>query len=189
MDAHYSYEDKYYVSGSFRRDGSSVFGSNHRWGNFWSVGGKWRVSGEEFLKDNSIITNATLRASYGTVGNQDIDWYAARGFYSSGYNYNEKPGMTPTSISNSDLTWETSEQTNIGIDARFLDNRLSFTMDWYSKQTKDLLVEVGTNAASGFATQYQNAGTVKNTGLELSMGWRDQIGKEFKYGVNIIRMK
>ena len=90
MDAHYSYEDKYYVSGSFRRDGSSVFGSNHRWGNFWSVGGKWRVSGEEFLKDNSIITNATLRASYGTVGNQDIDWYAARGFYSSGYNYNEK---------------------------------------------------------------------------------------------------
>ncbi len=92
MDAHYSYEDKYYVSGSFRRDGSSVFGSNHRWGNFWSVGGKWRVSGEEFLKDNSIITNATLRASYGTVGNQDIDWYAARGFYSSGYNYNEKPG-------------------------------------------------------------------------------------------------
>ena len=73
---------------------------------FWSVGGKWRVSGEEFLKDNSIITNATLRASYGTVGNQDIDWYAARGFYSSGYNYNEKPGMTPTSISNSDLTWD-----------------------------------------------------------------------------------
>ena len=83
------------------------------------------------------------------------------------------------------MTWETSEQTNIGIDARFLDNRLSFTMDWYSKQTKDLLVEVGTNAASGFATQYQNAGTVKNTGLELSMGWRDQIGKEFKYGVNV----
>ena len=68
------------------------------------------------------------------------------------------------------LTWETSEQTNIGIDARFLDNRLSFTMDWYSKQTKDLLVEVSTNAASGFATQYQNAGTVKND-LELSMGW------------------
>ncbi|MCS2309689.1 TonB-dependent receptor [Phocaeicola vulgatus] len=80
MDAHYSYEDKYYVSGSFRRDGSSVFGSNHRWGNFWSVGGKWRVSGEEFLKDNSIITNATLRASYGTVGNQDIDWYAKTWF-------------------------------------------------------------------------------------------------------------
>ena len=69
------------------------------------------------------------------------------------------------------MTWETSEQTNIGIDARFLDNRLSFTMDWYNKQTKDLLVEVGTNAASGFSSQYQNAGTVKNTGLELSMGW------------------
>ena len=83
------------------------------------------------------------------------------------------------------MTWETSEQTNIGIDARFLDNRLSFTMDWYNKQTKDLLVEVGTNAASGFSSQYQNAGTVKNTGLELSMGWRDQIGKEFKYGVNV----
>ena len=74
-----------------------------------------------------------------------------------------QPELNPNRLANPDLTWETSEQTNIGIDARFLDNRLSFTMDWYSKQTKDLLVEVGTNAASGFATQYQNAGTVKNT--------------------------
>lgn len=86
VDAQYSYDEKYYLSGSYRRDGSSVFGTNKRWGNFWSVGGKWRISGEEFLRDNPILTNATLRASYGTVGNQDIGWYAARGFYSSGYN-------------------------------------------------------------------------------------------------------
>ena len=116
LDAHYSYEDKYYLSGSFRRDGSSVFGSDSRWGNFWSVGGKWRASSEEFLSGNEVITNATLRASYGTVGNQDIDWYAARGFYSSGYNYNQTPGMRPTSIPNTALTWEVSKKFDVGFD-------------------------------------------------------------------------
>ena len=168
MDAHYSYEDKYYVSGSFRRDGSSVFGSNHRWGNFWSVGGKWRVSGEEFLKDNSIITNATLRASYGTVGNQDIDWYAARGFYSSGYNYNEKPGMTPTSISNSDLTWETSKKFDIGFDLSLI-NRIHLTFDYYNEETSDALFEVPLSMTTGMSTVYQNIGAIRNRGIEASI--------------------
>ena len=86
LDAHYAYDDKYYISGSYRRDGSSVFGMDTRWGNFWSVGAKWRLSGENFLKDNEVVTNAAVRVSYGTVGNQDISWYAARGFYVSGYN-------------------------------------------------------------------------------------------------------
>lgn len=85
-DAHYSYLEKYYASASFRRDGSSVFGTDNLWGNFWSVGAKWRLSSEKFLKDNPVISNATLRASYGTVGNQDIDWYAARGYYMAGHN-------------------------------------------------------------------------------------------------------
>ena len=135
-----------------------------------------------------------VRAGWGQNGNDNIpnsNWRASYefgdyGLYTFGSDKNGgTTGAYPNRLANPDLTWETSEQTNIGIDARFLDNRLSFTMDRYSKQTKDLLVEVGTNAASGFATQYQNAGTVKNTGLELSMGWRDQIGKEFKYGVNV----
>ncbi len=161
--------NNFYVFGSFRRDGSSVFGSNHRWGNFWSVGGKWRVSGEEFLKDNSILTNATLRASSGTVGNQDIDWYAARGFYSSGYNYNEKPGMTPTSISNSDLTWETSKKFDIGFDLSLI-NRIHLTFDYYNEETSDALFEVPLSMTTGMSTVYQNIGAIRNRGMKhLSM--------------------
>ena len=164
----YGYDNRYNIEASFRRDGSSVFGSNHRWGNFWSVGGKWRVSGEEFLKDNSIITNATLRASYGTVGNQDIDWYAARGFYSSGYNYNEKPGMTPTSISNSDLTWETSKKFDIGFDLSLI-NRIHLTFDYYNEETSDALFEVPLSMTTGMSTVYQNIGAIRNRGIEASI--------------------
>lgn len=83
--------------------------------------------GEEFLSENEIITNATLRASYGTVGNQDISWYAARGFYSSGYNYNQMPGMRPTSIPNPELTWEVSKKFDIGFDLSFL-QRIHLTL-------------------------------------------------------------
>ena len=133
MDAHYSYDDKYYVSGSFRRDGSSVFGAERRWGNFWSVGAKWRISGENFLKNNTTVTNAAIRASYGTVGNQDIDWYAARGFYEAGYNYNGLPGMVPTTISNQQLTWETSKKFDVGFDLSFID-RIHLTFDYYNEK-------------------------------------------------------
>ena len=86
VDAHYAYDYKYYLSASYRRDGSSVFGANNRWGDFWSLGAKWRFTNEEFLKDNTVITSGALKASYGTVGNQDIGFYASRGFYTSGYN-------------------------------------------------------------------------------------------------------
>lgn len=120
VDAHYAYDDKYYVSGSFRRDGSSVFGSDNRWGNFWSVGAKWRITGEEFLKDNEIVTNAALRLSYGTVGNQNISWYQARSFYVAGYNYNSTPGMIPSGVSNQKLTWEVAKKFDVGFDLSFL---------------------------------------------------------------------
>src|SRR5699024_10639345 len=94
-------------------------------------------------------------------------------------------GAYPNRLANPDLTWETSEQTNIGFDARFLSGRLNFTFDWYNKETKDLLIAVETNAVTGFESQYQNAGSVKNTGVELSLGWNDNAGKYVKYGVNV----
>lgn len=167
LDAHYSYEDKYYLSGSFRRDGSSVFGSDSRWGNFWSVGGKWRASSEEFLNGNEVITNATLRASYGTVGNQDIDWYAARGFYSSGYNYNQTPGMRPISIPNPALTWEVSKKFDVGFDLSFI-QRFHLTFDFYNEDTSDALFQVPLSMTTGIKETYQNIGSIRNRGIELS---------------------
>lgn len=184
-----------WFSAIIRADGSSKFAKGNQWGYFPSFSAGWVISNEAFMKNTaSWLGFLKVRAGWGQNGNDNIpnsNWRAGYefgdyGLYTFGSDKNGgTTGAYPNRLANPDLTWETSEQTNIGIDARFLDNRLSFTMDWYSKQTKDLLVEVGTNAASGFATQYQNAGTVKNTGLELSMGWRDQIGKEFKYGVNV----
>ena len=168
MDAHYSYADKYYLSGSYRRDGSSVFGSDTRWGNFWSVGGKWRISGEDFLNGNNVITNATLRASYGTVGNQDIDWYAARGFYGAGYNYNQTPGMIPVSISNQELTWEVSKKFDIGFDLS-LWHRLHFTFDFYNEITSDALFQVPLSMTTGMTKTYKNIGKIRNHGIEFSV--------------------
>ncbi len=168
FDGQYSYDDKYYLSGSFRRDGSSVFGSNNRWGNFWSLGGKWRLSNEEFLKGHEIITNAAIRASYGTVGNQDIDWYASRGFYTSGYNYNGVPGMVPTAIPNPDLTWEVSNKFDIGFDLS-LYNRVHFTFDFYNEKTTDALFQVPLSMTTGLTNVYQNIGSIRNRGVELSV--------------------
>lgn len=167
-DVHYAYSDKYYVSASFRRDGSSVFGTNNRWGNFWSVGAKWRLSSEEFLKDNAILTNAALRASYGTVGNQDIGWYAARGFYSAGYNYNGQTGMVPTSTSNQDLTWETSKKFDVGFDLSFI-KRIHLSFDFYHETTSDALMEVPLSYTTGLASAYQNIGKIRNYGIELDL--------------------
>ena len=167
-DAHYSYEDKYYISGSFRRDGSSVFGANNRWGNFWSVGAKWRITGEDFLKDNPILTNATLRASYGTVGNQDIDWYAARGFYEAGANYGGVPGMTPESIANPNLTWEVSKKFDIGFDLSFI-NRIHLTFDYYNETTDDALFEVPLSMTTGLSETFQNIGSIRNRGIEVAV--------------------
>ena len=134
LNTSYDYQDKYYGQVSYRRDGSSVFGSNNRWGNFWSVGGKWRISEEEFLKDNDVFTNLAIRASYGTVGNQDIDWYASRGFYKAGYNYNNEPGIAPESLNLPDLGWETSKKLNIGLDITLI-RKWNLTVDFYNEAT------------------------------------------------------
>ncbi len=168
LDAHYAYDDKYYISGSYRRDGSSVFGMDTRWGNFWSVGAKWRLSGENFLKDNEVVTNAAVRVSYGTVGNQDISWYAARGFYVSGYNYNQTPGMVPGSIANPNLTWEVSKKFDAGFDLSFI-QRINLTFDYYNEKTTDALFEVPLSMTTGQTFVYQNIGSIRNRGLEFSV--------------------
>lgn len=168
-DFHYSYDNRYYASASYRRDGSSVFGSNKRWGDFWSVGGKWRLSHEAFLEGNRIITNAAIRASYGTVGNQSLpSVYAARGFYTAGYNYAGNPGMRPTQISNPDLTWETSKKFDVGFDLSLI-NRVHFTFDYYNELTDDALYSVPISYVTGISSIYRNIGKIRNRGIEFGV--------------------
>ena len=166
LDAHYTYNDRVYVSGSFRRDGSSVFGADKRWGNFWSLGGKYRFS-EDFFSDNEIFTNAALRASYGTVGNQDIGWYAARAFYESGANYAGAPGMVPAGIANRELTWETSKKFDVGVELSLI-NRVHLTLDYYNEVTDDALYAVPLSLTTGMSSATQNIGSVRNSGIEFS---------------------
>lgn len=168
-DAHYNYDNKYYLSASFRRDGSSIFGSKKRWGNFWSVGAKWRLSEENFLKGNDIVTNADIRASYGTVGNQSLpDLYAARGYYAAGYNYNQTPGMVPANIENPDLSWETSRKFDVGFDLSLI-NRVHMTFDFYNEDTADALYTVPLSMTTGFSSYYKNIGKIRNTGIEFGV--------------------
>lgn len=167
MDLHYDYANRYYLSASYRRDGSSVFGAKHRWGNFWSVGGKWRITEENFLKDNTTITNAALRVSYGTVGNQSLpSLYAARGYYAAGYNYAGVPGMVPSQISNPDLTWETAKKFDLGFDLSLF-NRATFTFDFYNDETHDALYSVPLSYTTGLGSSYKNIGKMRNLGIEF----------------------
>lgn len=166
-DIQYSLDNKYYLSASFRRDGSSVFGADNRWGNFWSVGAKWRFSAEEFLKNN-IITDGTLRASYGTVGNQDIGWYSSRGFYQAGYNYNSSPGMVPSSVPNPALTWETSNKFDVGLDLTFID-KINLSIGYYNSITSEAIFDLPLSLVTGLTSKKENIGKIGNKGIEVNV--------------------
>ena len=169
VDAHYSYDNRYYLSASYRRDGSSVFGSSNRWGNFWSVGGKWRFSQEGFLNNATWLSNGAFRISYGTVGNQSLpSLYASRGYYAAGDNYNETPGMVPVQISNPDLTWETSRKFDVGLDLSLF-NRVNLTFDYYNDVTADALYSVPLSMTTGLKSTYKNIGKIRNRGVELGL--------------------
>ncbi len=168
-DAHYAYDNRYYLSASIRTDGSSIFGADRRWATFWSVGGKWRISKEKFMENQTWLTNLAVRASYGTVGNQSLpSLYAARGYYAAGYNYNQSPGMIPASIYNNDLTWETSKKFDVGFDLSVF-NRVNVTFDYYNDTTTDALYEVPLSMTTGMTSFYKNIGKILNRGIELSI--------------------
>ena len=168
-DAHYSLMDRYFLSASFRRDGSSVFGADNRWGNFWSVGAKWRFSQESFLENANWLTTGDLRISYGTVGNQSLpSLYAARGYYATGYNYSQVPGITPVQIDNPDLTWETSRKFDVGFDFGIF-NRATLTFDFYNDDTADALYQVPLSMTTGMTSYYKNIGKIRNRGVEVGL--------------------
>tara|TARA_R110002167_G_scaffold108158_3_gene276238 strand:+ start:1258 stop:4473 length:3216 start_codon:yes stop_codon:yes gene_type:complete len=191
--AQYDYKEKYLLSATMRADGSSNFAKGNRWGYFPSVSAGWILTNEDFLSNNSgVLDFAKFRGSWGQNGNQSIDnfiYSSNIAYLNPGYYFGDtKPisGATavPARVTNPDVTWETSEQLNFGLDARFFNSRLDFTFDWYKKTTKDWLVVAPIQGTSGAGAPYINGGDIENTGYELMLSWNDNIG-DFKYGATI----
>jgi len=204
--ANWNFDEKYMVTAIIRADGSNNFARGKRWGYFPSVSAGWNISNEKFMQSTaSWLSFLKLRASWGQNGNCNIGnfYYLSNiGFSPSGYpDYGYKfssdmistvtdnvytTGAYAKNVPNPDVTWETSEQLNIGIDARFFNGRLGLNFDWYKKTTKDWLVQAPMNVVLGYEEPaYVNAGDVKNTGMEVALSWRDQIGTDFNYHANV----
>ncbi len=180
--ASYTYLNKYTFDASVRADASSRFGENKRWGYFPSGGFTWRAGQESFIRDLNIFDELKFRASVGLSGNQNgIGSYAALGLWNSGSNYLDQPGVAPTQLANPDLTWETTRQTDIGVEFSVLKNRLTAIIDYYHKYTYDLLLNVPVPYRSGFASYLQNFGAVSNKGVELTLKFVNVDKKEFSW--------
>ena len=195
----YSYDNRYSLQANFRADAydSSKLSKQARWGYFPSVSAGWTISNESFFRDNvsrDAVSFLKLRASWGLNGNVNVlDGYrysTSIAMNSQFYQYNPGAGdgratygSMPSGLANPDLKWETSEQYDFGIDARFLSDRLTFGFDWYRKYTNDLLISITPLPEIGVSSTTVNAGKVLNTGLEFELGWKDQIG-DFSYGIS-----
>ncbi|MFI0428278.1 SusC/RagA family TonB-linked outer membrane protein [Mariniflexile sp. HMF6888] len=191
--AQYNYKEKYLISATVRADGSSNFAKGNRWGIFPSVSTGWVLTKEDFMSNTSSFLDFTkIRASWGQNGNQSIPnfIYSSQIAYAfPGYFFGDtKPvsGTTsyPEKVVNPDVTWETSEQLDLGFDARMFNSKLGITFDWYKKTTKDWLVQAAILGTSGAGAPYINGGDIDNTGVELVLNWNDNIG-DFKYGITL----
>ena len=167
--ANYNYANKYFLSASIRNDGSSVFGEAKRWGLFGSVGASWNIYRENFMKGTTQWLSALkLRASYGVNGNDNIATYRAYGVYSS-VTYNGFVGMSPSRPANPNLSWEKNNTYNVGLDFGFFDDRLTGSIDYYNRLTRDMLLSKQVPYPTGFASNFMNIGSIRNRGLELQM--------------------
>lgn len=185
----YNFDSKYYLQGSMRYDGSSLFGKNNRWGLFYSVGASWNAHNEEFLKDVDWIQMLKLRASYGVNGNNQIANYLQYGVYASSV-YNGVTGMIPSTPANDDLSWEKNKSWNVGIDFTFW-KRFSGSIDFYSRITDDMLLQKNLSSTSGFGSAMQNIGSIKNTGVEFQLNTNiiDTKDWTWDFGFNIAHNK
>ncbi len=184
----YNFREKYLLSAVMRYDGSSNFSRGNRWGFFPSFSAGWVISEEAFMESFEFLK---LRASWGQNGNCNIDnfqYLATIAFNTNAYFFDDKnnpvTGAYPDILPNRDVTWETSEQLNLGFDSRFFNSHLGVNFDWYSKKTKDWLVVAPTLASYGTGAPFINGGDVENRGLELALTWDDKIGKDFKYNIS-----
>ena len=178
----YDFKEKYYVSGTLRRDGSSRFTGDNKWGTFYSLSAGWVMKQENFLKDVSWLTNLKFRAGYGAIGNQDIGLYAYSDRISPYYNYAfggiSNSGYAQSALGNTNLKWETSHQYNAGIDAELYKGAFAFSLDYYYKVTDDMLVGAPNPPSTGYAqASWINSGSVLNTGVELEAIYRKTLSK------------
>jgi TonB-linked SusC/RagA family outer membrane protein len=190
--AEYNYADKYYLSASYRQDGSSRFSENSRWGGFFSAGASWRLSQEEFIRSIEWINNISLRASYGTTGNDNLldsnnnpAWYAYQGTFEA-YNLYGNAGVRRGAIPTPDLIWEKNRQLNAGVDFRLFGN-LSGTVEYFDRSSEDLLYyrDLPLSGVTGAATGYNtNMGDVVNRGLEISLNYTPVRSKHFSWNVD-----
>jgi TonB-dependent starch-binding outer membrane protein SusC len=179
-----NYKDRYIVSGSFRRDGSSRFGQKNKYGNFWSVGASWNVDKESFMQNVAFISQLKLRTSYGVNGNAGIGNYDWLPLYGYGANYNQQPGSTPSNVGDSSLTWELNKPFNVGIDLSILKNRISISADYYVRTSEDLLLNVPLSRTSGFSTATRNIGTMENKGIEIDLHTIPVMTKNFTWNLD-----
>ena len=186
----YSYDDRYLVSASIRRDGSSRFKKGNRFGSFPSASIGWNINREKFFKPlENMFDQFKLRFSYGKLGNQQMDkFYPTISVVSDGMNYLQGNGIwfgrlpNVNAVSPADLTWESTETFNAGLDLTMLNGKLTLTADAYIKNTNDVLLPIPYAASTGInGLSIQNAGQVRNKGFELAVNWRSTIGKDFNY--------
>lgn len=188
----YSYQNKYLFTATIRRDGSSKFGKNNRYGYFPSFSLGWNVAEEKFMENVHWLGQLKLRGGYGVLGNQEIDNYQYSSTITTGINYPDGnggllQGAFPKNFANPDIKWEETAMTNVGIDFMAFNNRLSLTADYYVKNTKDILLTVPIPISSGGANDpIRNAGKIRNNGFEFNLGWMDQPNPDISYGINLI---
>jgi TonB-linked SusC/RagA family outer membrane protein len=171
----YNFSDKYYISGSYRKDGSARFYSDSRWGDFWSVGASWRMSSEDFLKQYTWLNNLSLKGSYGYQGNDMLldgdgndNYYAWQSFYSLAYPNNSMGGVWISSLENKEVRWEKNHNLNFGIESKFLD-RIILSVEWFKKTTSDLLLYKPKAVSTGFNGYWDNVGAMENKGWDVSL--------------------
>lgn len=183
--ARYNYDNKYYLQASLRTDGSSRFGSKNRWGTFWSVGASWNIHKEHFMDNVEFINMLKLRGSYGISGNFNIGNYAQYGLYGAGQ-YNGNSVMVPTQPSNPDIGWENNTGYNAGLDFALFD-RITGSVDVYSRKTLDMLLAYPLSRTSGFSSITTNIGSIKNEGIEFMLDGTLIAGNNFEWsaGFNV----
>lgn len=177
----YDYKNKYYLGGSFRTDGSSRFQRDNRWGSFWSISGAWRIIEEKFMSPTKDwLTDLKIRASYGVNGTLPSDYFGYMGLSSLTNGYLEQPGIIQSQLRNDDLQWETNYNLNLGLDFA-LWNRINVTLEYYTRTTKNLLMDRPISMTTGFSSYLMNIGEVKNKGVELEISSTNIHTKDFSW--------
>lgn len=180
----YDYDNKYYLGASYRADGSSRLAEEKRWGSFWSASGAWRIIREDFMASTADwLTDLRLRASYGVNGTLPSDYYGYYGLSSLSPGYQGQPGILLDQIENKDLSWETNYNFNVGLDWGFA-NRVNFTLEFYNRDTRNLLMDRPISMTTGFSSYLMNIGAVRNRGLEFEINSRNVDNKNFTWTTN-----